>query len=82
MAKRELRKDVWEFMVSKGYNTIPSNIVIGKVNNLIAEFYEMKQVKNTVDLGNETITQIVDKYRKTNITNKDFSDRLTKAKTI
>ncbi len=43
---------------------------------------EIKESKNTVDLGNETITQIVDKYRKTNITNKDFSDRLTKAKTI
>ena len=39
-----------------------------------------QEVKNTVDLGNETIAQIVDKYRKTNITNKDFSDRLTKAK--
>jgi len=33
-------------------------------------------------VSNETISKIVDKYRKTNITNKDFSDRLTKAKTI
>ena len=45
-SKKYLRKEVWLFMTEKGFNTIPSEIPIGVVNNLIAEFYEMKKVKN------------------------------------
>lgn len=49
MSKKELRKEVWLFMFDKGFSEIPSEISIGVVNNLIAEFYEMKQNKNGVN---------------------------------
>jgi hypothetical protein len=67
---------------SSEYGKVSNPIVLfpTDVNNIARELIKMQEVKITVDLSNETTSQIVDKYRKTNITNKDFSDRLTKAK--